>query len=249
MDNGPEHYQNKGNSMNRRQFLKNAAATIVLSQPLLNILLRTKSKVHLQTAGLAAPASVSFENEMPDVTLDTYMGHIPNVKPEAYLHQYIAYTDPGQPLYFAVNHNASNLLIDFSQEEDAQNPGTWQVEVRIQTLGAVSSDTVEFVFADEPLAIERPTPELPAHFKLLPNAPNPFNGATRLRYRLPRAMPVRLAVYNTRGQVVDVLQQGRQPAGEHTLLWHPAPELATGVYFLALDTPQGRQTRKMVYRK
>ena len=225
-------------NLRRRDFLKIAGKTITLS-------LLISPAVRLW----AAPNTVSFQNEMPDVTLDTYLGMVPNVKPEGYMHRYVAFTNPGEQLYFAVSHNSTNLVVDFSLREDQQNPGTWYVDVLLQTLGGVSSDTVEFVFSDTPLAIDNPAPVVPEHFKLFQNYPNPFNASTRIDYSLPSAMPVRLSVYNTLGQAVELLDEGRHLPGRHSAVWTPAPDVSSGVYFSVLDTPQGRQSRRMVYRK
>jgi dipeptidyl aminopeptidase/acylaminoacyl peptidase len=82
--------------------------------------------------------------------------------------------------------------------------------------------------------------ELPNGFALYPNAPNPFNPATLVRFSLPRAGQARLVVYNLLGQQVSVLAAGLQAAGEHVLRWdgrdvqgRPA---ASGVYLYRLET-------------
>ena len=43
---------------------------------------------------------------------------------------------------------------------------------------------------------------LPVDFALYPNAPNPFNPMTVVRYALPWAGEIRLTVYNLLGQAV-----------------------------------------------
>src|SRR6056297_1451194 len=53
------------------------------------------------------------------------------------------------------------------------------------------------------------TPDSPAlHTDLIGNSPNPFNPATSIRFTLAVAGPVRLEVFNARGQHVHTLVDG-----------------------------------------
>lgn len=77
-------------------------------------------------------------------------------------------------------------------------------------------------------------------FTLYPNAPNPFNPATVVRFSLPHDGTARLTVYNLLGQEVAVLAAGLQAAGEHAVRWHgrdlQGRPAASGVYFYRLET-------------
>ena len=81
------------------------------------------------------------------------------------------------------------------------------------------------------------------------NAPNPFNPATIIAYVVGRAGPVRLEIFNTRGQLLRVLVDGNLPAGEHDAVWNGETEdgrqAASGTYFYRLTTGDDRITRKM----
>ena len=78
---------------------------------------------------------------------------------------------------------------------------------------------------------------------LVPNAPNPFNGQTAIRFSLAAPGPIELAVYNLKGQRVAVLAQGMRAAGWHTVVWRGR---ATGVYLCRLQTADATLTRKLV---
>ncbi|MCK4627109.1 MAG: T9SS type A sorting domain-containing protein [Phycisphaerae bacterium] len=82
----------------------------------------------------------------------------------------------------------------------------------------------------------------------LANYPNPFNPATEISFTLPRAAEVRLEVFNVMGQKVTTLIDKQMNAGEHTCVWDGS-DVASGVYFYRLETPDFVDTRKMVLMK
>ncbi len=94
---------------------------------------------------------------------------------------------------------------------------------------------------------------VPKEFALSQNYPNPFNPVTRIRYQLAKDVPVKLLVYNVRGQQVAALVDRDQPAGYYEIEWrgtdgHGA-ELASGVYFYRLQAGEHVFIRKMVLLK
>lgn len=63
--------------------------------------------------------------------------------------------------------------------------------------------------------------------------PNPFNPATRLRFSLPEAGHVTLAIYDTRGRRVETLLDAAREAGDISLDWRPAA-MPGGLYLAHL---------------
>jgi flagellar hook assembly protein FlgD len=90
-------------------------------------------------------------------------------------------------------------------------------------------------------------------FALLQNHPNPFNPATRITYQLPEACPVRVIIYNLRGQRVRTLYEGHQGIGTHTLSWDgrdtDGRALSSGIYLYRLEAGRFHQTKKMTLMK
>jgi hypothetical protein len=80
------------------------------------------------------------------------------------------------------------------------------------------------------------------------NAPNPFNPTTQIRYELPEAGDVRLAVYNNLGQEVARLVDARQTAGPYSVKWN-ANGMASGVYYYVMEVGSVKQTRRMLLLK
>ena len=85
-------------------------------------------------------------------------------------------------------------------------------------------------------------------YRLHPVWPNPFNPSTTIRYDLARSGQVRLSVLNVLGQEIQVITNEKLNAGTFSLNWN-ASRLASGVYFLRLQTKEGIQIQKMTLLK
>ncbi len=74
-------------------------------------------------------------------------------------------------------------------------------------------------------------------------SPNPASRATTLRFALPHAGTVRLAVYDAAGRLVRTLASGEQVAGEHAVAWDLRDDtghaVGAGLYFARMDA-EGR---------
>ena len=93
-----------------------------------------------------------------------------------------------------------------------------------------------------------PAPALP-RTGLLQNHPNPFNPGTLIRYHVERAGPIDLSVYDLAGRRVCTLAGDAAAAGWHQVSWTgrdgQGRDVPSGLYFYALETPQGAARRRM----
>ncbi|RMG68933.1 MAG: T9SS C-terminal target domain-containing protein [Calditrichaeota bacterium] len=90
-------------------------------------------------------------------------------------------------------------------------------------------------------------------FVLHQNYPNPFNGRTRIIFEIGKPGPARLVVYDAVGRkVVELVNQVFSP-GQYNVQWDGADAsghpVASGIYYLTLDTPEFKRTIKMVYTR
>ena len=90
--------------------------------------------------------------------------------------------------------------------------------------------------------------ELPTEVTLAQNYPNPFNPQTTIDYSLPKASDISLIVYDMLGREVEVLVEGPQAAGEHTVRFD-ANHLPNGTYVYRLVAQDKTITRTMVLLK
>lgn len=86
---------------------------------------------------------------------------------------------------------------------------------------------------------------LAGEFTLHPVYPNPFNAGATVSFHVPRQEKVRLSVIDIKGREVETLLSGPAAAGEHRLVWDGSG-LASGTYFIRLETPSLVRTQKAV---
>ncbi|MCB5247888.1 MAG: T9SS type A sorting domain-containing protein [Candidatus Cloacimonetes bacterium] len=75
--------------------------------------------------------------------------------------------------------------------------------------------------------------------------PNPFRDQIRIGIDAGRQVPVRLEIFNLRGQRIVVLHEGYLPRGAHSLDWNPDPGLGSGIYLLKLSSGDNSTTLRL----
>jgi subtilisin family serine protease len=87
-------------------------------------------------------------------------------------------------------------------------------------------------------------------FALEKAQPNPAHDRVSISWMVPVEADVSLRVFNTAGQLVKVLVDGRTKPGAYTSVWKGTDakgrRLANGVYFYALDNGSKRISRKVI---
>ena len=105
-----------------------------------------------------------------------------------------------------------------------------------------------FASDDQVTPIEHTDTALPRDLRLEGNYPNPFNPQTTIRYVLPQATEVRLAVYDALGREVAVLAEGTRSAGTHEIVFQ-AGDLPSGAYFYRLEAKSTTRMGTMLLLK
>lgn len=75
-------------------------------------------------------------------------------------------------------------------------------------------------------------------------APNPSNGIAKLSYVVKTEGNVNISVFDATGRSVSTLVNETKPAGEYTVNMNN-PNLAAGVYFMRIETPEGTAGKTM----
>ena len=80
--------------------------------------------------------------------------------------------------------------------------------------------------------------------------PNPFSGVCKIAIDGTRNTPVKVSIYNIKGQLTKTLYQGLNPQGDGTLQWDGRNEqnqkAAAGVYWIKVGAGTASATRKIV---
>jgi Zn-dependent metalloprotease len=155
-----------------------------------------------------------------------------------YFHKVYVNYDPQQPF-------TSQMRVRFSME-DLGSPSQCaeaafdDVEIRIADVGACAGS------AEDPSG-------LPAQFQVEQNRPNPFNPKTTIRFALPTAGKVEVAVYDAGGRKVRTLVDGLRPAGYQTISWDGRDDgnhdLGSGVYYYTVRAGDEKASHKMMLLK
>jgi hypothetical protein len=133
----------------------------------------------------------------------------------------------------------------FSGQGDGWTPGQNQfvsADLASDTL-VVEYDGDTWYQPYETGAEMEPEPGLPDEFHLFQNYPNPFNSFTTFQYILPEPGPVKICIYNVRGQLVETLVDEKQDAGHQHIVWD-AVGLSSGIYFYQISAGEHRTTGK-----
>ncbi|MEO0226610.1 MAG: T9SS type A sorting domain-containing protein, partial [candidate division WOR-3 bacterium] len=80
--------------------------------------------------------------------------------------------------------------------------------------------------------------------------PNPSRNRTLITYTLPSPCEVKLSVYNSLGQLIQTIEHSKQSAGFYTINWNNDDSnnrgVASGIYFIRLETPEKSIVKKLI---
>lgn len=110
----------------------------------------------------------------------------------------------------------------------------------------VAFEFKDMIFGEEIAGTENEI--IPSQFKLFAPYPNPFNPSTTIRFKVGTLHETSLHVFDIAGRLVEELVNGELVTGEHEVVWN-AEGLASGVYFVRLESGSFSQTQKLILLK
>ncbi len=165
---------------------------------------------------------------------------------------YIGYSETGSDENYTVVGPSANAEADVSYV--TRGNGDWgklwdiqfvgEPEDQFPLNGTVIPVRAVFQVPLEPVSNEEGG-ELPKTLVLEQNYPNPFSQSTSIRYKMPDAGAVRIAVYNALGQQVRLLEDGFQASGEHVVTLN-ADSLPSGLYLYRLEAGGQTLTKRLL---
>ncbi len=88
----------------------------------------------------------------------------------------------------------------------------------------------------------------PLTYALEQNYPNPFNPITTINYAIPVSGNLKLVIYNSLGESIEVLENGFVESGFHKVNWD-ASRYSSGVYYYKLESDNFSAVKKMILLK
>lgn len=116
----------------------------------------------------------------------------------------------------------------------------------------VSINNANFIFEnlETPILKVVDTNVIPeSSINLSPSYPNPFNPRTKIKFDSSKKFnSVSVDIYNSNGQQIKSIYNGPSETGSNSFYWEPK-NVASGVYFLVLQTNSSIQSQKLLYLK
>lgn len=149
--------------------------------------------------------------------------------------------------FLTYDYAAANFRSDTSVADHSDAGYAWGITVGNQVRAFL--EWAGYVTGIEPIQ-----GALPTAYSLDQNYPNPFNPTTSIRFSIPQAGNVSLAIYDVLGRKVADLVNSYQQAGSFNATWDGTNQfgakVTSGTYFYQLKTDNGFiQTKKMVLLK
>jgi hypothetical protein len=200
--------------------------------------------------------TVESVNDIPEVGLPTFLEFSADSNVVLMLWDYVSdvetadssltYTFSTSNDSLSYNYNAETGALTVSANLEFSGNVTLTVNIEDEDQALVSTNISVMV---NPNSIAFFSDQIPATYVLEQNYPNPFNPVTHIRFGIPTASNVKLAVYNLLGQRVLILLENKQlAAGYHTVDLN-AGTLASGIYVYRIETENFSQVKKMILMK
>ena len=147
------------------------------------------------------------------------------------------------------------LAVDFSQLQIQSvmhadsNFLAFNSNTRVLTLPANVEGEFIVTYTMQPVGIAENSPTIKEDkFELSGNYPNPFNPVTSIKYHLGKPTMVKLTMFNSLGQKIEVLEEKYKSIGSHTVTWN-AGNLPSGIYYYTLQAGSNIKTGKCMLIK
>jgi photosystem II stability/assembly factor-like uncharacterized protein len=75
--------------------------------------------------------------------------------------------------------------------------------------------------------------------------PNPFSGQTNITFNLKRPQNIRLAIYNSVGQLVEILVDEYRASGSHCEIWDAGIN-SPGIYYYRIETEEFNDSHRLI---
>lgn len=156
--------------------------------------------------------------------------------------------DPYWASYPSYNSLIDHMMVTTDCLDEYGNSGliqTLRIDDEYSNYSYRISDhrPVMAMYTDFPTGIDDNDAELPDQFGLTAY-PNPFNASTNISFSLEQPGNARIEIYNTLGQLTEILADRHFETGNYTIKFN-ASDYTSGVYFLRVVTDYNASVTKL----
>jgi hypothetical protein len=161
----------------------------------------------------------------------------------------LKYDSNGSQQWPALIYNGTGNNEDRAYAIVVDSPGNIYVTGFSRSGGLLGTEdylTIKYSENSNPVTII--SNEVPVKCSLYQNYPNPFNPTTNIRFDVPAQSNVKITVFNSLGNQVAVLLNGRLNPSTYEVEWD-ANSFSSGIYFYRMNIGDITETRKMILIK
>ena len=143
----------------------------------------------------------------------------------------------------------TSLAIPFSElniEDWIINQYSWNIYA--SNNQGLNFETNFFNFIIDATFLDNYNHNIPADFFLSEAYPNPFNPSTFIDYGTPYYSNISIKIYNSLGQLIDVVIDQEHQPGVYSFIWNPK-NISSGTYYIQLQSNDIVISRKLIYLK
>ena len=188
-----------------------------------------------------------FVNVMPDTTIN---------EEQALSYTYTATDADADELTFSLFDAPEGAAIDgstgaFTWIPTYEQDSTYNIVAVVSDGALTDTSTAIVIVLDYTDAVTFNT--LPEKFALHQNYPNPFNPTTNIQFDLPKAVDVKLVIYDIMGRKITTLVNTHMEAGYKNIVWNGTNDygktISSGIYIYRIIAGNNIETMKMSYIK
>lgn len=176
--------------------------------------------------------------------VNTYkmVGFICNKKGENDIYELYSHLEPkssNQPKYIPFDTDYYEMIMFYD----------YDLKLKVKRNGIyVDSLSQKFHAQASGIGIENSLESIPFDCKIVSVYPNPFNPSTKIEYEIAKQSFVNISIFNSLGELVEVLEENEKYPGKYELKWS-AIHNASGIYFIVLTTQDKLMTKKVMLLK
>ncbi|OGV12135.1 MAG: hypothetical protein A2440_17655 [Stygiobacter sp. RIFOXYC2_FULL_38_25] len=188
-----------------------------------------------------------FVRFLPDTTINVHSTQV------AFNYQYLSVDPDGDVVTYNLDSGPDGATLSssglFSWVPKTSQAGKQFLLVVTITDGKFFETKISSLTTNPVIvSVEKISDAIPIDYKLYQNYPNPFNPTTKIQFDLPKEGMVRLTVYNSLGQEVEILVNQVLSAGKYSKNFD-ASQLSNGIYFFRLEAKDFVLSKKMILVK